>query len=97
MKVYCKRTVFIKNNNYYPINGKSYGEEYVEWERGRFYKFRVPDEHERGGKTKIFPGIYYYIETERKDIWSPIKEKEFRKHFMDIDELRNEKINEILK
>lgn len=102
MKVYCKRTLFKKNNNFYPINGKSYGEDYVEWKRGKFYNFRIPEDYERGFhlvdfRTEMFPGIYYYIETEREGVSSPIKEKEFRKHFMDVDELRNEKIEKILK
>ncbi len=97
MKVYCKRTVFKKNNNTYPINGKEYGEDYVEWQKGKFYNFRVPKEYERGGKTQMFPGIYYYIESERESFWSPISEKEFRKHFIDVDELRENKITEILK
>jgi hypothetical protein len=97
LKVYCKRTVFRKNNNAYPINGKDYGENYVEWERGKFYNFRIPDDYERGGNSEMFSGIYYYIETEVEGVSSPIKEKEFRKYFMDVDELRNDKINEILK
>ena len=97
MKVYCKRTLFKKNNNFYPVNGKSYGEDYVEWERGKYYNFRIPEDYERGGWTEMFPGIYYYIETEVEGASSPIKEKEFRKHFMDVDELRNDKIEKILK
>lgn len=96
MKVYCKRTLFKKNNNFYPVNGKDYGEDYVEWERGKFYNFRIPEDYERGGRTKMFPGIYYYIETEIQGVYSPIKEKEFRKHFIDVDELREDKIDKIL-
>ncbi len=97
MKVYCKRTLFKKNNNFYPVNGKEYGDDYVEWERGKFYNFRIPEDYERVGHTEMFPGIYYYIETEIEGVSSPIKEKEFRKHFTDVDELRNEKIENILK
>jgi hypothetical protein len=97
VKVYCKRTLFKKNNNFYPVNGKEYGDDYVEWERGKFYNFRISEDYERGGHTEMFPGIYYYIETEIEGVSSPIKEKEFRKHFMDVDELRNEKIENILK
>jgi hypothetical protein len=101
-KVYCKRTYFEKNTNAFPVNGKKYGEDYVKWAWGKEYKFREPDDYERGGHTEMFPGIYYYIETEVNSgnghkIWSPIKEKEFRRHFMDVDELRNEKIEQILK
>lgn len=96
MKVYCKRTLFRRNNNFHPINGKEYGEHYVEWEKGKFYNFREPKEYEKGGNT-IFSGIYYYIECEREFIFSPINEKEFRKHFLDIDEIRASKIEKILK
>ena len=96
MKVYCKRTLFKKNNNFYPVNGKEYGDDYVEWERGKFYNFRIPEDYERASFPGS-PGIYYYIETEVEGVSSPIKEKEFRKHFMDVDELRNEKIENILK
>lgn len=98
-KVYCKRTYFEKNTNAFPIFGKKYGEDYVKWCWGKTYKCRKPDDFERGDQTEMFPGIYYYIETEIMggNIWTPIKEKEFRKHFMDVDELRNEKIEQILK
>ena len=41
-------------------------------------------------------GIWYYIQTEVVDIWSPIKKSDFDKFFTDIDELRNNKIESIL-
>jgi hypothetical protein len=88
--VYCKRTVFEKNLNTYPINGKSFGEEWVKWANGKYYKFRIPEIHERQ------VGVYYIIESERESFWSPIKEKEFHKHFIDIDQLREEKIDKLL-
>lgn len=96
MKVYCKRTVFKKNTNLYPVKGKNYGEDYVEWKKGSYYKFRLPEEHEKGGTTDMFPPIYYYIQTEREFIWSPIYEKEFKKNFLDSDEIRDEIINSII-
>jgi len=96
VKVYCKRTKFTKNVNFYPINGKNWGEDYIEWKRGKYYKFRVPHDYEKGGHTEMFPGIYLYIESERESFWVPIKETDFRKHFKDVDELRNEKIEKLL-
>lgn len=90
-KVLCKRTYFEKNSNLYPINGKEYGENWVKWKKGKHYNFRIPKEHEK----KV--GVYLKIECERESFWSPIKEKEFHKHFIDLIELRNNKINEILK
>jgi hypothetical protein len=41
-------------------------------------------------------GIHYYIKSERESLWYPIKKKEFDKYFTDIDELRNNKIEQIL-
>ena len=40
--------------------------------------------------------IHYYIKSERESLWYPIKKKEFDKYFTDIDELRNNKIEQIL-
>ena len=91
MKVYCKRTYLTQNTNTYQILGKSYGESYAVWEKGKFYQFRQPKDYEKE------VGVYYLIESERESFWNPIKEKEFRKYFIDVDELRQNKINEILK
>lgn len=90
MKVLCRRTYFEKNTNAYPINGKNYGEQWVKWKKGKYYSVRLPQDYEKA------IGVYYRIESERESFWSPIKEKEFHKHFIDIDELRNEKIEQIL-
>ena len=90
MLVYCKRTVFERNPNYYSINGKSHGEDWVKWSKGKYYKVRLPKDYER----KV--GIYYVIECERESFWMPVKEKDFHKHFIDIEQLRDEKINQIL-
>ncbi len=90
MQVYCKRTYFEKNLNTYPINGKDFGQEWVKWSKGKYYKIRIPEDYERN------VGVYYIIESERESFWSPIKEKEFHKHFIDIDQLREEKIQRIL-
>ena len=84
MRVYCKRTYFERNLNTYPINGKDYGEQ------GKYYKIRIPEDYERR------VGVYYYMENERESFWSPIKVREFDKYFIDVDQLREEKIDQIL-
>lgn len=91
MRVFCKRTFFVKNVNYYPINGKNYGEDYAVWKKGKYYNVRMPKDYEKD------VGVYYNIESERESFWNPIKEKEFKKHFIDVDELRNDIIEKILK
>ena len=61
----------------------------VRWSRNTYYEFIIPD------KYPIIVGIYYYI----KDAIGadhPITKQNFDKYFIDIDELRNNKINEIL-
>jgi uncharacterized lipoprotein YddW (UPF0748 family) len=90
LRVYCKRTFFEKNWNSYPINGKEYGQDWAKWIHGKFYNFRVPQNYEKE------VGVYYIIESERESFWSPIKIKDFNKHFIDIDQLRQEKIDRLL-
>jgi hypothetical protein len=90
VKVLCKRTYFEKNSNFYSINGKEYGDNWVKWQKGKYYNVRMPEDYEKR------VGVFYKIESERESFWSPIKEKEFHKYFVDIIELRNEKINNIL-
>jgi ABC-type Na+ transport system ATPase subunit NatA len=81
MIVYCKRTFFEKNLN---------NEECVKWFKDKYYNVRKPKDYE----SKV--GVFYIIESERESFWYPITEKEFHKYFIDIDELRNEKIDRIL-
>jgi hypothetical protein len=90
LKVYCKRTFFEKNWNTYPINGKNYGEDWAVWCVGKYYNIRLPKDYERS------VGVYYIIESERESFWFPIKEKDFFAHFIDIDTLRQEKIDRII-
>jgi len=91
LKVYCKRTYLDTNQNFFKIRGKGYGESYAKWEKNKYYSIRLPQDIER----KM--GIFYYIQTEvNEDSYSPIKKKEFEKYFIDIDELRNNKIEQIL-
>lgn len=97
MTLFCKRTLFEKNTNFYTINKKEYGEDYVKWIRGKLYKSREPEYNERGGKTDLFPGIYLYVESEVNNTWFPITEKIFNKHFETLDKYRNDKIDKILK
>lgn len=91
MKVYCKRTYLTQNTNSYQILSKSYGESYAVWKKGKFYEFRFPKDYERA------VGVYYIIESEIESFWNPIKKKDFNKHFIDVDEWRNNKIDEIIK
>ncbi len=100
MKVFCKRTYFETNQNFFKINGKGYGENWAKWENGKYYEARTPNDLESQF------GIVYYIESEREYtengsltksyIWSPIKKSEFNKYFIDVDQLRNQKIDKIL-
>lgn len=57
--------------------------------KGKYYNIKIPEEHER----KV--GVYYHIQSENKS-WNYIKVKDFQKYFIDIDQLRNNKIDEIL-
>ena len=72
---------------------RTYIEEYVslpiKFIKGNYYNVKMPEEHER----KL--GVYYHIQSENKS-WSYIKVKDFQKYFIDIDQLRNDKIDEIL-
>ena len=90
MKVFCKRTYFQKNYNSFPVCGKNYGESYALWKKGKYYNFRLPVDYE------IEVGIHYIIESENPTAYTPIKKEEFGKYFLDIDQLREEKINIIL-
>lgn len=96
MRVLCKRSFFEKNTNFYPINNKEYGEDWIKWKRGKYYHSRMVKDYERGANTEMFPGIYLHIETELKDTWSPITEKNFNKYFYNVDEIRNLKIDNII-
>lgn len=85
------------NSNFFTINGKNYGENWAKWQKGKFYEVRIPSNIE-----KQF-GIIYYVATEKNYdkklksfTWSPIKESDFYKYFIDSDELRNQKIDKIL-
>lgn len=90
MKVYCKRTLFEKNTNAFPVNGKEYGQDYAKWAWGKIYDCREPNDYEK-------PTTYLIIETEVNKVWSPISENNFKKHFETLDDHRNKKIEQILK
>lgn len=95
MKVYCKRTFFKVNKNFYPVNKSKYLEEYVCYKKGKTYECKKPSELENEF------GIALYIQSEVLDsfgssIYKPVTKKEFEKYFLDIKENRNNKINEIL-
>lgn len=90
MKLICKRTFFKKNLNYYPVNGKLYGNEYVAFKNGKIYQYKEPEDYEKA------VGVYLIVESERKDFWLPVKKSEFDKYFINLEEIRNKKIDEIL-
>jgi hypothetical protein len=90
VKLYCKRTFFKDNLNAYPINGKLYGNEYIAFKRGKIYSYREPKQYEKAA------GVYMIVESERTDFWLPIKRLDYDKYFTEIEEYRNNKIDEIL-
>lgn len=90
MKLICKRTFFKENVNSFPINKKLYGDKYVAFQNGKIYSYRLPKDYEKS------VGVYLIVESERKDYWLPVKKSEYDKYFLNLDENRNKKIDEIL-
>ena len=82
MKVLCKRTYFTK----YPVSNKKE----LLFEKNKSYN--ILDYY------KMLNKLFLIIETGNKNInvWS-LTETDFNKYFISIDELRDNKINEILK
>lgn len=88
MEIYCKRTLFIKD------------EKKVLCVKGKIYKAHPPTEFE------LNSGLCMWVETELEnsgnqigtpDNWTPLTLKVYEKYFTTIDEMRNNKINDILK
>ena len=90
MKLLCKRTYFKKNLNAFPVQGKLYGDKYVAFQNGKIYSCREPEDYEKS------VGVYLIVESERKDFWLPVKKSDYDKYFINLDENRNKKIDEIL-
>jgi hypothetical protein len=90
LKLLCKRTFFKENLNAYPVEGKLYGEEYIAFKNGQIYRYKEPEDYEKS------IGVYLIVESERKDFWLPIKKSDYNKYFINLEENRNNKINEIL-
>lgn len=85
MKVYCKRTVFNTDENI------------VIFSKGKYYNTRQPLE-----EFELSAGVYLWIESEvfsSSDTGEmvPVNLNYFNKYFLLVEELRNNKINEILK
>jgi hypothetical protein len=87
MQIYCKRTIFDKENK-------------VLCKKGNIYKTHQPTEFE------LKSGLCLLVETELPgtgnqigypDNWYPLTLKSFKKYFSSIDDMRNNKINDILK
>jgi hypothetical protein len=68
---------------------RTYIEDCVKFVKGNYYDVKTPNSYEK----KL--GVYYHIKCE-KGTWDYIKYKDFQKYFIDIDQLRTSKINEIL-
>lgn len=68
---------------------RTYIEEHIKFIKGKYYSVELPEKHESD------LGIYYHIQSEKK-LWNFIKKKDFFKYFIDIDQLRESKIDEIL-
>lgn len=86
MKVLCKRTYIerlktISNNKTLPFN-------VTRWSKNKFYEVEI-DDFEREC------GVYYIVYSET-NIKHALKKSQFDKYFIDIDELRDEKIEQIL-
>lgn len=90
LKVLCKRSLFERNTNYYKINGKDYGEVFLKWAVDKFYEARVPEDYE------INLDIVYYIESEVDNQYFPIRSNDFNKHFYSPEELRNQRIDDLI-
>jgi len=89
-KLVCKRTFFRENVNYFKVCGKKYGELYVAFEKNKIYNYREALQWEIGL-------MYCSVESEWDDYWLPVSKEEFEKYFKTLDEVRDEKINTILK
>ena len=82
MKVFCKRTYFDK------LFG---GEQFVKWEKNKYYDMHTYEDWI----------VQIFIESEVKGangyiIFDNISKKDFSKYFIKVDELRNNKIDDIL-
>lgn len=87
MRVYCNRTFFD-------------GEKKLLCKKGKIYKTHSPTEFEHKS------GICFWVETELSPTgnqigppgnWYPLTLKVYEKYFSTIDDMRDSKINEILK
>lgn len=85
MKVLCKRTYMER------IKVVSEDKFRCRWGRDKYYDAYSPNEFESN------VGIYYILESDVKSRTYPLKKIEFDKYFIDIDEIRNDRIEQILK
>lgn len=85
MKVYCKRTKF----NQVDVDKKGY----VKWKKDCWYEFKKPKDYE---SNYIF-GYVSNNSTLYKDYKESISKTDFDKYFYTMEDLRDLRINKILK
>ena len=85
MKVYCKRTKFNQ--------GEQADKEYVKWEKDCWYEFTKPD----GFESKYIFGYVTNNSTLFDDYKESISKSDFDKYFYTMEDLRELRINNILK
>lgn len=63
----------------------------VKWIKEKYYDTMVPDDYE------LKNGVHVYVKVEdRHQMYHPLNKNEYNKYFIGIDEIREEKIKQIL-
>jgi|ERR1035437_2565754 hypothetical protein len=108
MKVFCKKSYIDTNVNFFKIQGAGYGEKYTKWESGKSYEARIYEAQTSDRRWGIYEAQTsdrrwvesivksYYIITETPGVASRVDSKEFSMYFSTIEQMREEKIEQIL-
>lgn len=91
MRVLCNEDILDVNQNYFRILGAGYGESYLRWKKGKLYNAFM------GSEMDLSIDTYIYLESEVIGSNYPMKEKFFNENFSTIEEVRDRKIEELLK
>lgn len=63
----------------------------IRWSRDKYYQTKTPDDYELNN------GVYMYVIVEdHKKLYYPLSKKDFDRYFIGVDEIRNNKIKQIL-